>query len=368
MPTSAPAAPANLPTRKPTGRVPWPFILLEGEEKAGKTWTAALFSASERVGQTYWLDLGEGAGDEYGALPGVRYLVVEHDGSYRQILDRVRAIYAEAERAAAAGEPPVVVVVDTGSALWSGIKDGVTAMARARMAKKRNIPVERLDVLDDEIRVTSDLWNVADSRWRAVMSLLLRFPGIAIMTARGKWIAEIGPNGQPVEGKKVWKVDGEKNLAYDATAVVRMTRGSGAALVGARSVRFGVRPGVDDAIPMGKEWDEHGLEWFIFDALGIDPQTAHARDLKDVDATAPDSPAPVGESQAEVVALKKEALLLRTANGYGGDPKLIPDHFVELTGLAKDQLQTKEGVQKYVEALRQDIEKRKNEQSEQVPA
>ena len=69
-------------SRKPTGVVPYPVILLEGPEKAGKTWAALLLSRSERVGQTYVLDLGEGSADEYGAIPGVRYEVLEHDGTY----------------------------------------------------------------------------------------------------------------------------------------------------------------------------------------------------------------------------------------------------------------------------------------------
>ena len=42
----------TLRTRKPTGAVPWPCVLLEGEEKAGKTWALAELSGSERVGQT----------------------------------------------------------------------------------------------------------------------------------------------------------------------------------------------------------------------------------------------------------------------------------------------------------------------------
>ena len=41
---------AGLKTRKPTGRVPWPCILLEGEEKSGKSWALAQFSTSDRIG------------------------------------------------------------------------------------------------------------------------------------------------------------------------------------------------------------------------------------------------------------------------------------------------------------------------------
>ncbi|WP_336026790.1 hypothetical protein [Geodermatophilus sp. FMUSA9-8] len=104
---------SGLPTRKPTGRVPWPCVLLEGEEKAGKSWALAQLSTSDRIGPLYWIDLNEGAGDEYGAIPGARYELVEHDGSYAQVLAAVQAVKAEARRAADAGEKPVVLGIDT---------------------------------------------------------------------------------------------------------------------------------------------------------------------------------------------------------------------------------------------------------------
>ncbi len=114
---------SGLKTRKPTGRVPWPCILLEGEEKAGKSWALAQFSSSDKIGALYWIDLNEGAGDEYGAIPGAKYELVNHDGSYAQVLAAVQAVKAEARRAADAGGPPVVLGIDTGSAIWDGLKD-----------------------------------------------------------------------------------------------------------------------------------------------------------------------------------------------------------------------------------------------------
>src|SRR3954453_19440162 len=99
---------SGLSTRKPTGRVPWPCILLEGEEKAGKSWALAQLSTSNRIGALYWIDLNEGAGREFGAIPGATYELVEHDGSYGQVLAAVQAVKAEARLAAAGGPPPGV--------------------------------------------------------------------------------------------------------------------------------------------------------------------------------------------------------------------------------------------------------------------
>src|SRR4028118_563679 len=114
---------SGLKTRQPTGRVPWPCSLLGGGEKAGKSWALAQFSASERIGALYWIDLNEGAGDEYGAIPGARYQLIEHDGSYAAVLAAVQAVKAEARRAPAAGRAPVVLAIDTGSAIWRGLTD-----------------------------------------------------------------------------------------------------------------------------------------------------------------------------------------------------------------------------------------------------
>src|SRR3954453_11884006 len=97
---------SGLKTRKPTGRVPWPCVLLEGEEKAGKSWALAQFSTSDRIGALYWIDLNEGTGDEYGAIPGANYQLIEHDGSYAAVLAAVQAIKAQARRAADAARGP----------------------------------------------------------------------------------------------------------------------------------------------------------------------------------------------------------------------------------------------------------------------
>lgn len=261
-------------TRKPTGVVPYPVVLLEGEEKAGKSYSAALLSASPKVGQTYWIDLGEGAADEYGVIPGARYLVVEHDGTYAQILQAVVDVKAEAAKAKAAGEPPVVLVIDSMSALWEGLKDWTTERAIAR-AKKKGKPA---DV--ENITITTDLWNDATARYRRLMTQLLTFPGIVVLTARGKEVAEMA-NGRPVEGSKTHKVEGHKSLAYDATVWVRMTRTAPPLVIGARSVHVGLIPGKDDPLPIDVQ-TPNLLEWLVFDAMKVDAHKAAVRELQHV--------------------------------------------------------------------------------------
>lgn len=257
-------------TRKPTGRVPWPLVLVEGAEKSGKSWAAAELSASPRVGPTYWIDLGEGAADEYGAIPGARYEVIDHNGSWADILGQVQEVHGEAVRAAQASEPPVVLVIDSMTAEWDLLKGVADQRARDRLKKKgRAVPA------DAEPQISMDLWNDVNSRHRKLMTLLMTMPGIVVMTARGKEVAAMDAAGRPVEGRKDYKVEGHKNLAFDASAWVRLSRDTAPQVIGVRSVHAGVRPGVDRPVAA----PSFSLEWLIFDVLKCDPAAAHVRDL-----------------------------------------------------------------------------------------
>src|SRR5918994_3813281 len=267
---------SGLKTRKPSGRVPWPCILLEGEEKAGKSWALAQFSGSDKIGTLYWIDLNEGAGDEYGAVPGANYELVEHDGSYAAVLAAVQAVKAEARRAADAGEPPVVLGIDTGSAIWDGLKDWASARA-ATSARNRELLKRDPNA---EIVISQNLWNDAVARCRKPQTERLTFPGIVVVTARGKEVTEVDANGRPIEGQKTWSVQTHREFPYAASVWMRLRRGRRPLIVGARSVHVGIKPNDD---PAREVTDEAAagrlLEWLVFDALKCDPGTAHVRDL-----------------------------------------------------------------------------------------
>lgn len=266
-------------TRPPTGRVPWPLILLEGGEKSGKSWAAAQFSASPRIGQMYWLDLGEGSADEYGAIPGARYLVVEHDGTWEQIYGSVLAVRAEAQRATDAGQPPVVLVIDSMTAEWELLKDWAANRARTRYNDRARRANRRQLGDDDEPKIAMDLWNDANARHRKLMTALMTFPGIVLMTARGKDVAKMDDAGRPVENTKEYKVEGQKALGFDASCWIRLDRGKPGRVIGLRSVHTGRRPGYDDPIELAKNWSIEGI---VFDTLKCDPASAHVRDLAEL--------------------------------------------------------------------------------------
>lgn len=257
------ATATKLRTRRPTGVVPWPLVLIEGEEGAGKTYSAALFSASPRIGQMYWIDLSEGSADEYVALPGADYLIIEHDGTYRDILEQVEAVHAEARRAAAAGEPPVVLVIDSASALWRMLTNWTQERAR-RTKKARTLLREDPDASVD---VTMNLWNDAVERWQRVIHLLQTLPGIAVVLARGKQVSVVDDHGNPVNGRKEWKVSGHKDLGFDCSVWVRLKRDEDAQVVKARSLRLRVEPGRPHRLP------DFSIDSLVFDLLGCSPQS-----------------------------------------------------------------------------------------------
>lgn len=261
-----------LKTRRPTGAVPWPLILVEGAEKAGKTFAAAVLTTSDKVGRCLWIDLGEGAADEYGAIPGADYEIVEHDGSWGDLFAAVREIEAIGQKALDAGEKPVVLIIDTMTAEWEQLKDWATHRAKGSKANRAKLAKDP----NAEIVVSQNYWNDANARHRQLMAVLKRFPGIVVMTAHGKYVSAIGENGQPIEGQKEYRVEGQKTLGADASCWVRLSRDARPMVVGARSVHTGIRPGIDDPKPLPEDWT---LEWLIFEALKCDPRQAHVRDL-----------------------------------------------------------------------------------------
>ena len=276
-----------LNVRKPTGAVPYPLVLIEGEPKAGKSWMAAAFSASPRTGQMYWMDIREGAQDEYGAIPGADYLVLQHDGTWRQIIEQIRAVREEADRAEAAGEPPVCLTIDSASGAWALIKEWVDAKARRRKSN-----VARLDKDPDaEVDITMDLWNLAKARWDEMMAPLLTFPGIVVIIAQGAEVAVV-EGGRPVNGRVDWRVDAHKSLPAAVSVWVRLLRGQAPEIIGARSVHAGIQVSVDKK----KQVADLTLERLIFDILRcpdraaarVMPQAPDVSDLRETIAAATD--------------------------------------------------------------------------------
>ncbi|MHA7956356.1 DEAD/DEAH box helicase family protein [Streptomyces sp. L500] len=253
----------KLRTRKPSATVPWPRVLWDADEKGSPALGAAAFTGSSRVGTAYWLELGEDTADEYGAVDGADYAIIQHNGTFRDILEQLEAVHAEAKRTAAAGEKPVVLIIDSVSQLWRMLVHWTHQRARRSNAGQHKL---RFDP-DAELRPAMNLWDDTTERWERVMHLVRTMPAIVILIARNKEIPTINEAGKPVDGTKTWQVEGHKSLIFDATLWVRTLRGDDHLyVVSARSLTF--------QVPReGKPKDLKGvtLDTLIFDLMQFEP-------------------------------------------------------------------------------------------------
>ena len=230
-----------LATRRPTGKPPHPLMLIAGVEKAGKSYSAALLSASDLVDRTFYIELGEGAADQYGAIPGVRYEIVPHDGSYDDI---ARVISAATQQPRENGKPHAIIV-DSVTELWDMIGDEQQMKANQR-AIARAIEQKKPEPTD-EAQITMDLWNVAKRKWRRIIDMLRVYDGPVALLARMELVT-VMQNGKPTTDRE-WKIRAEKKLPFECDLIVKMYAPRAAKLSGVRSTRLQVPPGSELPLP-----------------------------------------------------------------------------------------------------------------------
>lgn len=253
-----------LRTRKPTGETPAPFIILEGAEKSGKTFSAAKLTASDKIANAYWLDIGEGASDQYAAIPGANYEVIMHDGSYAQILDQITEV-TKLPGLDKQGRFNMIII-DSMSNLWELLKKEADSAAREKAHKS----------LDEDVVITINLWNKATNRLRRIMDLLIAWDGLVIVTARGKEVTAM-KNGNPdSRADKIYKLEGHKTLAFDADVIIRMKSPGVAQMTGARSLHVEPKNLQINIANFSKT----GLEGVIFDQLKVGQSPVGSRDYK----------------------------------------------------------------------------------------
>lgn len=222
LPSDRPAAQQSRGYRKPTGLPSWPVLLLAGREKAGKSYQAALASSSDLIDRTFWVGFGEKDPDEYGAIPGSRFEIVQHNGTLGDLTQALRDIQREPS-----GDRPHLLVIDSGTKIWNTLGDKANYLAVQRGAKGK----------DGEPIVGMDIWNRVTREWLAIMTLIRMHRGPVIITARLDTVTVMDDNGRPTKNKAE-KIKGQKDLAYDVDAIVEMPERGTADLVGARSVIF----------------------------------------------------------------------------------------------------------------------------------
>jgi len=279
---------AALSTRRPTGEVAFPFLIVEGESKSGRTYAALRLSADERVGQTFVFELAENRADEYASLGD--FLIVEHDGTLSGLKTQMQAAMAEPS----IDGKPNVIIVDTGSALWDMHKD--RAALRARSSKRAQKILA--DDPDADIDVSMSYWTaVKDMWWRDYINALKAWPGIVVLTAKAEEKTKVDKDGRPTKDSE-WSRDLEKGTVFSATAVVR--------------TRYPKPPVVSDVNSLRVEMPQSGLldlpatdslGYFVFDVLGAGGGFVPER-LNTVDGAA----LPVGYAKQKLLTMVEQVV------------------------------------------------------------
>ncbi|MFD0352996.1 hypothetical protein ACFVHW_04490 [Streptomyces sp. NPDC127110] len=232
-------------TLKPSGLPSWPIVLLAGTEKSGKSYEAAEFSGSDLIGRTFWIEIGEGEGHHYGAVPGARYELVRHDGSFRDILDAVRwAVWQGREE----DGKPNAIVLDSVSILWELLGDEQAVISRRRAAERAARQKQPAPPDPADYTITTDQWNVAKRRWAMVIDALRGHDGPVILCARMDEVTLFDAAGQPTK-ERTWKIQAEKKLPFEVTATVQLRGYRRAYLTGVRSLRLNRAPDRTDPYP-----------------------------------------------------------------------------------------------------------------------
>ncbi|AWI32676.1 hypothetical protein [Streptomyces tirandamycinicus] len=219
------------------------MLLLAGTEKSGKSYEAAAFSGSDLIGRTFWIEIGEGEGHHYGAVPGARYELVPHDGSLRDILDAVR--WAVWQPRGEDGKPNAIVL-DSVSVLWELLGDEQAVISRRRAAERAARQKQPAPTDPTDYTITTDQWNVAKKRWGLVIDALRHHDGPVILCARMDEVTLFDAAGQPTKDR-TWKIQAEKKLPFEVTGTLQLRGYRRAFLTGMRSLTLNITP--DKTVP-----------------------------------------------------------------------------------------------------------------------
>lgn len=259
-----------LDLREPTGLPAWPMMLVAGADHAGKSWACAEASGSDLIGRTVWIGCGENDPDEYANVPGARFQIARHNGSYRALLETCKA--AAALGPAEDGRP-TLLVFDSATRLWDLLCELAQHRANQRAAAKAarsNRPAP-----DDDVQITMDLWNEATDRWHAVIDALKAHHGPVILTARLEVVTVVDGRGEPTR-ERTSKVKAQKSLPFAVDVVVHLEARGEATLTGVKSTRLQLdRPRPLKDFTVDGLWRELGLHET---ATGARQQTAAAGD------------------------------------------------------------------------------------------
>jgi hypothetical protein len=288
-----------VPPYRPTPRPPatgtrWPFILVEGGEYSGKSTHAFKLAAVEGMwSRVLVIPIGEDV-DEFGEI-APHAEILPNDGTWHQIIGCVDYAKEAAQAAVAAGELPVLVIIDSMTKVWKLLSEWAENRARSAPSNKAKLQADP----NDEPDIAPVFWTPANKRHEQLVTRLITMPAVVVGTARGRWVTEMDGAGRPTKNK-VYSVQAQKDLGFSTTAMIRLEVGQHPTITGLRRVRGGIQPGnraqattIDPESERFKGVD-FSLEWLLNHVLKFDPTTARPATTVEpnADAAAPDEQGP----------------------------------------------------------------------------
>lgn len=334
MATTAPTTEMlrNLPVAKhrdPDGAPTWPRILVTGPTGGRKSGAAVDLSADERLGKMFWLEIGRDnvTANEYGALPGARYTMIEHDGTWTSIVDQLGAHWKIAKAAEERGEKPIPLTVDAMQGPHEMLNSMADTRARRKLANylkgKGQNPQEAWKS-ERDVKIGFDLRQLVKDRHAYFMWFVHNWPGpVTLISAEEP--AAVFEDGEPT-GEIGWALKCRKDLPGQVSAWVRLQPGKTPLLLKLRTVHLehavNFQESTDDDKPNTQERADFTLARLIFEWAGCVAGESKAPEHRELDADQ-DAPGEVPADPAEddtSVRLGAEKILgvrsLRQAEHY----------------------------------------------------
>lgn len=295
-------------TRRPTGQASWPIVILAGVEGSGKTWSAVEASGMDLIDRAFFLEVGERMADEYGAVPGADFEIVEHDGTWGNILGAVRWA---ASQTPADGKAHLLII-DSVTEVWTLLSDIAQHVANTRARNKGRGS-------GGDAQITMDLWNQAKDALADFLAACRAFPGPVILTARLDNVTVV-EGGKPT-GEHVWKIRGEKNLPYQATVILQARSPRDWLLTKIASTKMQLPPNGEEKI--GPAFTIEGL----FERMGVTAGAAASTYVR----PSPDGTPHMSQAQRQAVKRERDEFLGRCRSIVDKDALLaLQDEAVRL--------------------------------------
>jgi len=240
------AEPASGPLRlRPAPQyTPWPVVLLSGPSGSGKTHNLAAFSSDRRIAGAFLVEWGEADADIYVASGAPQLHVIDHDGSWPDILGQIAAASAASRSSLDEYGMPYALFIDSISSPWTQV------MAWAHDRPRRSMRGQAVLASDPDSALEPGFsgWQEANDRHAELMDAVMSFPGPVVLSARGREAIDVDQSSGTPTGRMIYKTEGHKGLEHLASVVVRLRNGAPALVVKCVAPGAGLNPGEEGPV------------------------------------------------------------------------------------------------------------------------